>query len=1472
MQSSEARKSAIVESALDCIITMDHAGKVVEFNPAAEKTFGYSCGEVVGGDLAEFIIPLSLRERHYQGMAHYLATGEGPFLGKRIELRALRADGTEFPIELSITRIPTDGPALFTAYLRDISKHKRAEQHSSARLAVTHGLSEAISVDDGVSGVLHAVCESLGWDVGFFWKLNEVGTALACMKSWHIPEVTVQEFESSSRSLTFEKGVGLPGRVWDSGKSVWILDVMQDENFPRIASAAKCDLHSAFAFPVVVGDRLLGVMEFFTKRINEPDAELLEMTETVAGSVGQFLERMAAEDELRRNERELNDFFENATVGLHWVGSDGVILRANHAELELLGFSRDEYVGRPVADFHVDKDAICDILNRLQAGEELYEYPARLLCKDGSIKDVLIDSSAMFKGSEYVHSRCFTRDVTESNRAARELNEQHQRTVTILESITDAFCTLDRDWRFVYVNQQAEKLLRRNRSDLFGKNHWEEFPGTLGTEIEWSYRRAMDEQVAVDFDFFFPRYERWYEFRAYPSEDGLSVYFRDVSRRRRAEAALRESEEKLSLLVNTIPQLAWMARSDGEILWYNRRWYEYTGTTPEQMEEAGWQSVHEPVVLPKAIEQWNSSIATGEPFEMMFPLKAADGQYHPFLTRVNPLRDETGNIRYWFGTNTDITELRQAREALAISEERLRLALVAGRMGVWDWNIRTSELKWSDSLEPLHGLAPGTFGGTFDHFQQLIHADDRESVNAAIQQAIEICGEFYTEFRNIWPNGSIHWIAGSGKVFPDDDGQPIRMIGIGVEVTQRKRADQTAKFLSDASAALSVLVDFDSTLQKISALAVPSFADWATVDLIEADGSLRRVSVSHVDAAKVQLAHEIHRRFPPDPESRQGVWNILRTGKSEIVSEITNELLELSVKNVDLLGIMRQLGLKSYIGVPLTVRGKTLGVITFINAESGHRYDQTDLAVAEDLVSRAAIAIENSQLYRELRDADKRKDEFLATLAHELRNPLAPIRNGLEVMRLSGSENSIMADTRSMMERQLNQMIRLVDDLLDVSRITRDKLELKKMQVELRTLVHCAVETSRPLIEEAGHTITVTLPPTPIYLNADQTRLAQVFSNLLTNSAKYTPSGGRIWLTAERFGDEVAVTVRDTGLGIPAESLPKIFQLFSQVDDNMERAQGGLGIGLNLVQRLVAMHDGSVEARSDGPGQGSEFTVRLPVPKLLQQAAPVQHEDSLAVTAQRRILVVDDNRDSAMSLGMMLKLKGNEIEMAHDGLAAVEAAERFRPDMILLDIGLPKLNGYDACRRIRKQPWSDDIEIVALTGWGQEEDRRRSKEAGFDHHLVKPVELAALETLLSVTHTRTPFVREKKHTRAASLRVLVVDDMRAATHMLEVLLKAVGHDVRTASDGPSALAIVLDYRPDVVLLDISLPGMNGLEVAKRIRQQSSLKDIVLVAMTGYGEAADRQRSIEAGFDHHLVKPADIKAVHAILATVRINGN
>jgi PAS domain S-box-containing protein len=368
-----------------------------------------------------------------------------------------------------------------------------------------------------------------------------------------------------------------------------------------------------------------------------------------------------------------------------------------------------------------------------------------------------------------------------------------------------------------------------------------------------------------------------------------------------------------------------------------------------------------------------------------------------------------------------------------------------------------------------------------------------------------------------------------------------------------------------------------------------------------------------------------------------------------------------------------------------------------------------------------------------LKEAVRRKDEFLATLAHELRNPLAPICNALELLRHADGKPAVMEQARGMVERQVWHMVRLVDDLLDISRITRGKLQLRKERVELAATIRSAIEAARPLVDTHGHELTVTLPPQPVYLHADPIRLAQVFSNLLTNSAKYTEKGGHVWLTAERKGSEAVIAVRDTGIGIPAEHLSHIFEMFSQLTPALERSQGGLGIGLALVRGLMELHGGTVEAHSAGPGKGSEFIVRMavmdsPVPAPPEPAQSEKHPCG----PRRRILVVDDNRDAADSLVMMLRRMGHEASPAYDGLEALQAAAAFCPDVVLLDIGLPKMNGYEVARHIRRQPWGKVVALIAISGWGQEEDKRRALESGFDHHLTKPVEPAALEKLLAL--------------------------------------------------------------------------------------------------------------------------------------------
>jgi PAS domain S-box-containing protein len=375
-----------------------------------------------------------------------------------------------------------------------------------------------------------------------------------------------------------------------------------------------------------------------------------------------------------------------------------------------------------------------------------------------------------------------------------------------------------------------------------------------------------------------------------------------------------------------------------------------------------------------------------------------------------------------------------------------------------------------------------------------------------------------------------------------------------------------------------------------------------------------------------------------------------------------------------------------------------------------------------------------------LREADRRKTEFLAILAHELRNPLAPLRNAVNILRLTSGDATAVQSTSAMLERQVNQMVRLVDDLLDVSRISRNKIELRKQRIELASVVEQAIECVRPMCDSMGHELTVVLPPAPVCIDGDSVRLTQVFANLLDNACKYTNKGGHLGLSAEvsraeyAAGREVVVRVHDSGIGIAGDQLSHIFDMFAQVDTSRERSHSGLGIGLTLVKILVEMHGGHVEAHSEGNGHGSEFVVRLPISD--GAATPPATAPQSVQTLNRpantyRILVADDSQDSAESLALLLGLLGHDTRVALGGSEAVELAATFRPDVVLLDIGMPKVNGYEACRRIRSQPWGKAMMLIAQTGWGQDEDKRRTAEAGFNGHLVKPVDYADLERLLA---------------------------------------------------------------------------------------------------------------------------------------------
>jgi PAS domain S-box-containing protein len=716
-------------------------------------------------------------------------------------------------------------------------------------------------------------------------------------------------------------------------------------------------------------------------------------------------------------------------------------------------------------------------------------------------------------------------------------------------------------------------------------------------------------------------------------------------------------------------------------------------------------------------------------------LVARDGTERPIDDSAAPIRDEAGTRAGAILVFRDVTERRRAEVALRDKEAaqaRLAAIVESSEDAIVSKTLDGVVTSWNQGAERLFGYtAAEAVGRPITLIIPPERLDEEPAILARLRR-----GEWVEHFETVRVAKDGKRLDISLTISPvrDASGRVIGASKIARDITARKRAEaalrEQARLLREVAAAgltIHSAGSLDSVLRVIAEEARR---------VLGAHRAVASLTVGE-DCAEVTHAVSTSRAFERWREG--GIPPAVADACAEVCR--TNRPMRLTGAELDAHPAWQGVGvrrddyppLRGWVAAPMVSRGgKNLGLIRVTDKGDGD-FSESDEAALAQLAHIASVAIENARLYGELREQDRRKDEFLALLAHELRNPLAPLRNGLQVMRLAGGDASAAAQARAVMERQLSHMVRLVDDLLDVSRVSRNKMELRRSRVLLADVVSCAVETARPAIEEAGHELTVSLPPEPVHLDADLTRLAQVFGNLLTNSARYTPRGGYIRLSAERRGEEVVVYVRDDGIGIPGESLGSIFDMFSQVDRSIERSTGGLGIGLALVKGLVEMHGGSVAAESPGLGKGSTFTVRLPV---LGEAAGAEPrspaEDGVgAAGPRRRILVVDDNRDSAASMAMLLSLTGNEVQTAHDGFEAVEAAEAFRPEAILMDVGMPRLNGYEATRRIRERPWGKSVIVVALTGWGQEVDRLQSKEAGCNGHLVKPVSLPDLEKLLA---------------------------------------------------------------------------------------------------------------------------------------------
>ena len=1012
------------------------------------------------------------------------------------------------------------------------------------------------------------------------------------------------------------------------------------------------------------------------------------------------------------SDAEFRAIFELSPVGMaHISAMTGKFVRANAKFYEWTGYTAQELAKLTPADItHPDDRALDNEAHqRLLRGEiSLHDREKRCVCKDGTVMWVHANSTLL-----------------------RDVHGQPGRVMTVVQNITQrilgehALQEAGRQFHQIVMNIAVPTLLHDEDGTILLVNHmWTHITGyrieDIPTIQDWT-QKAYGKQHALAEVFIAQLFEsntrldngqwtittasgaqRMWHFSSTPlgREPGgrrlLVSNAIDITEQKQAEQSLQDNYRFTRRVFDQLIAFVGVLSLDGTVIETNRTPLEAAGIADSDVLGKKFWDCHWWNYSAEVQAQWQGwckQAAQGETIRADVQARMAGNTLMWLEIQLAPLRDASGQVSHLIPSGMDVSQRYQTQEMLRSKEEHYRTLF--------------------ESMDQGYGvvdLVYGDQGQVLDYrFLETNPAFERHSGLVAANGQL---------MRDVVPGMEAHWFETYGQIAKT--GVPRRIIEqseavqsrwfdifafrlggansrkVGIlfsDISEQKRAEQllleSQERLRTAAAAVSDVVWTNSS-EGLMQGEQPGWSDFTGQTFVQYQG--------------LGWSQAIH---PDDAQPTINAWQSAVAARGDFS-------FEHRVRRHD-----GQWRLCSVRAVPVKNRDGTIREWVGVHTDITHRRrDEEKLR----------------QLAAQLSEADHRKNEFLATLAHELRNPLAPIRNGLQLMKLAGGQHEATDQPRAMMERQLTHMVRLVDDLMDASRISQGRLELRKEPILLTTALNSAIEASDPMIGQKHHQLIVQLPVQPLMVDADLTRLAQVFQNLLNNAAKYSEPGGQIAVRVERHDHEVIVTVKDSGVGIATDQLPRIFEMFTQVDRSLNMSQGGLGIGLSLVQRLVAMHSGKVEARSGGLGQGSEFAVTLPLlHHEAQDSAPDSDNDnekSVTSPLPLKILVVDDNRDGADSLSEMLQLMGNDTRTGYDGEQAVAMAGEYRPDVILLDIGLPKLNGYEACRLIRKQAGGQGVVLIAVTGWGQEKDRDRTKEAGFDHHLVKPVDPQDLMKML----------------------------------------------------------------------------------------------------------------------------------------------
>jgi len=1280
-----------------------------------------------------------------------------------------------------------------------------------------------------LAAAFSVVAEAIGAEMYFHCQPHDADSIR--LSTWH--GLTEDE---RTRFETMRYGELLCGRVAAQRRSIVVEDIVHT-NIEGSEAVRAAGLGAYAGFPLLAGDRLLGTVAFITRiKTHFADGEV-QMIQTICDQVAAAIDRLRLLLELRENDERQRLAIEGAGLGTWDVDLSSGAAIWNPRQFELLGYAPEQggaSMGRWRERIHAeDEGPVMAQVERAKLDRSSISVEHRVLCADsGRLRWLSLHGRFYYDDTgAAVRFSGTTQDITERKQSEAELYASRQR--LDLGTRVGGLALMEID----YASGQTQ--LTTEAARLFGLHHQacvvpreavhatchpDDF-SALKAKIAACLDPAGDGWVAMTHRIIRPvdGSVAWVRVRKQVSFEGEGERRRpiraimaavDVTAERNAEEAVRRSEALIRNVLDALPERIAVLDSHGVIVSVNEQWSKFarqnggrlTAESPIGIayldlfqDEAVLKDKHAIQAYTRLGELLSGKIDT---FKSEYPCHSPQNQQW-YLMNGCRLSDAP----YVVISHLDITERKQA-------EERLQFIADRARVGQWYWDLPHNQLEWSPLCKQLFGFSAGE-AINYDRFVKTLHPDDRERVVRLVDACLagRVRGnEHDVEYRVRWPDGTWRWIHAKGSA-TFQDGRPMRMAGIAMDITDRMQAQEAAAehhelletIFEYMPAAINIIRGSDLRLimanREYRAIA-PDKGDpvGKTLDELwpetgqDFDALCRKVLETGEPYHAVDELNPI-RRSPDGPlEQCWFTWSLFRIrlpgdqgwGLFNSAWETTQRMrMELALRDSETryrllfenmsegfaLGEMiwdadgkpidlrylevnrawEQAGIASHQAIGRTARElvpdiepqwiETFGRI--VQTGQSIRYENYLHGLGKWFETFAFKHSENclgvmfrditqrKQIEERLRDNDRRKDEFIATLSHELRNPLATIRSGLEVMKLAPNDPTVNAETREMMQRQVIHLVALIDDLLDVSRISRGKIILRREKVSVTDAIHSAWETCQPMIEETGHELTLELPPETIFVDGDPHRLAQIFANLLNNAAKYTPRRGRIAVTAHPDGNDVVVAVKDTGMGIAKDQLTRVFDLFSQVE-NESLGYAGLGVGLSLVKSLVELHRGTIWAESAGKGQGSTFMVRLPVTTLTPRpdGQPASDRKTIA-QAPRRVLIVDDNDTAAKLLSLIVKKEGHVVATALNGQDAVECGHAFHPEIVLMDIGMPVMDGYQAARAMRKEPWGNDITLVALTGWGQDDDKQKTQDAGFDLHLVKPVEPDTIRKLIN---------------------------------------------------------------------------------------------------------------------------------------------